>query len=138
MQVSFGKIICQKEGKNVTQYQKWIAETIVKKFDINKESPYSYGADKASGVELTLHELLKNKKDVDVVITATKDNAVKVALQKSLYAPDGTKVCSYVVKANSYTPYEELFSAKRMHEPAWDLNNMLKKFVKRCIYFVNH
>ena len=138
MQVSFGKIVCEKEVPNVTHYQKWIAQNIIKAFDVDKFNPYVYGEDKATGAELTFHEYLKNKKGVDVVITAQKEGGVSVALKKTLFNSNSEKVCSYVVSQNSYTPYQETFNYRRMRNPQFDLDNILRKFIKRCKYFANH
>ena len=138
MQVSFGKIICRKEAGIVTPAQKWITKDIANAFEYDKEKPFAYGADEVTGHELTLHEFIKRKKDADVVITAKRNNTVSVALEKTLCDRNGEKVCSYVIKGNSYEPYQMTFNIKKVKNPILDLQNMTKKFVKRCIYFANH
>ena len=137
MNVSFGKIKCVKEVPFVNSAQQWMIKDIAKAFDVDKDKRYAYGKDEFTQKELTLAQYLERKKGVDVVITAKKGRNVSVSLQKTLYNKAGEKVCSYIVGKNSYTPYEMTFNPKRMMNPTVDLRNMLKKFVKRCIYFAN-
>lgn len=134
MQVSFGSIKCIKEGKYVSPCQRWLSEMTVKSFGVHPQKEYAYGAD-ISGKEIPLHKYLKDKKDVDVVITAKdKSTEIEVALKKTLRDKTGTPLVTYNAKMDNI-PLKINMDVSKLCFPNNEIKSILAKFVKKCLIF---
>ncbi len=133
MNVSFGKIKCFRETPNITNTQQYALNKAMRVFGPHPTIPFRYGVDPYSGMELSLDEALKEKRNADVFITCKKNGNIELKVMKPLPKPDKNGKTVYYIPTESY---ENRLVSEINPLPLNHLIHKLNKFARRCEYYV--
>ena len=132
MNVSFGKIKLYKQTNEITNEQKTVVKNLVRAFAPHPTIPFRYGFDERTGLEMSLDEALKKRRNADVFITCKKNGKVEVKVVKNIGIDKNGKVLSYI-PSESYD--NKLVNEISMY-PYRNLSHRINKFIRRCEYYV--
>lgn len=139
MQISFGKIKEVIERKSpinrvVSKEQQYAAKYAIRAFAPNPNIPFRYGSDPNTGLEYSLDEALKKKKNADVYIIHKLNGNIELRVMKMVPGTEALDKPKYYVPAESYTNKLKIEVNPRL--PLKRLNEIFRKFSKRCEYYV--